>query len=112
MSAGFSWDDNYSDTKWLRGRELVYQVGSGFPSITPRLLPGRGFSMSVTLCHYQPASRSSLQMRLSGLSCPEQLMLDELQEFYQEFFQEVHASADVDAKWAEDAFFERFATIS
>jgi hypothetical protein len=35
-------------------------------------------------------------------------MLDELQEFYQEFFQEVHASADVDAKWAEDAFFERF----
>jgi hypothetical protein len=32
----------------------------------------------------------------------------ELQEFYQEFFQDVQASADADGKWAEDAFFDKF----
>jgi hypothetical protein len=35
-------------------------------------------------------------------------MPSELLEFYQDFFQEVQASADVDAKWAEDAFFDHF----
>jgi hypothetical protein len=35
-------------------------------------------------------------------------MANDLQEFYQDFFQEVQASAEVDARWAEDAFFERF----
>lgn len=35
-------------------------------------------------------------------------MRNELEEFYQDFFQEVQASADVDEKWAEDAFFDRF----
>ena len=31
-----------------------------------------------------------------------------LEEFHQDFFQEVMASADVDGLYAEDAFFERF----
>lgn len=35
-------------------------------------------------------------------------MSTDLQEFYQDFFQDVQASADVDATWAEDAFFEHF----
>jgi hypothetical protein len=35
MSAGFRWEDDYSDAKWLVGRELFYRVASGFPSITP-----------------------------------------------------------------------------
>lgn len=35
-------------------------------------------------------------------------MAIELEEFYQDFFQEILASADAGGKWAEDAFFDSF----
>lgn len=35
-------------------------------------------------------------------------MAIELEEFYQDFFQEILASADADGQWAEDAFFDHF----
>ena len=35
-------------------------------------------------------------------------MTIELEEFHQDFFQEIVSSADVDGHWTEDAFFERF----
>lgn len=39
MSAGFRWEDDYSDAKWLVGRELLYCVRSEFPSLTPASFP-------------------------------------------------------------------------
>lgn len=56
MSAGFSWDDDYSDTKWLRGRELVYRVSTGFPRVTPACFPAGVLNVrySVSLPDCEP----------------------------------------------------------
>src|ERR1700730_13050429 len=35
-------------------------------------------------------------------------MAGELEEFYKEFFQDVHGMADADGRYAEDSFFELF----
>jgi hypothetical protein len=54
MSAGFRWDDDYSDARWLRGREIVYRVDEGFPRITPDLYPAGvsrvAYSISLPDC--------------------------------------------------------------
>ena len=50
-AAGFSWDDNYSDTKWLRGPERYYAVSEGFPCITVSSFPAGVLNVrySITL---------------------------------------------------------------
>lgn len=34
-ATGFEWSDDYSDSVWVEGNTRIYQVGSGFPRITP-----------------------------------------------------------------------------
>lgn len=35
LSGGFRPDHDYSDARWVLGRELLYGVGPGFPALTP-----------------------------------------------------------------------------
>ena len=42
-AVGFDWADDYSDKRWLRGHEYMYEVRDGFPRITPPTFP-RGVS--------------------------------------------------------------------
>jgi hypothetical protein len=69
-SAGFSWDDDYSDTRWLKGRELVYQVGPGFPSITPACFPTGilhvRYSVSLPACEPFLLGNEAVGLLLSG----------------------------------------------
>ncbi|MGI9362463.1 MAG: PD-(D/E)XK motif protein [Parasphingorhabdus sp.] len=55
-AAGFSWDDDYSDTKWLRGPERYYQVSDGFPCITIASFPAGVLNVrySVSLAEIEP----------------------------------------------------------
>lgn len=55
-SAGFRWDDDYSDTKWVHGRDLMYRVRSGFPSVTPACFPTgvRDVRYTVSLPECEP----------------------------------------------------------
>ena len=39
-AAGFDWTDDYADKSWLVGQEALYEVGEGFPRITPAMVPG------------------------------------------------------------------------
>lgn len=47
-SSGFRWEDDYSDSKWLRGRELLFRVAPAFPRITPSSFPAG--VMNVRYC--------------------------------------------------------------
>ena len=38
-ATGFDWEDDYSDTHWSIGDEVVYEVGDGFPRLTPSMVP-------------------------------------------------------------------------
>jgi len=33
-ASGFSWDDDYSDTRWAEGKHSLYLVADGFPRLT------------------------------------------------------------------------------
>ena len=39
FAAGFDWADDYSDRRWIRGREHFYTVRGEFPRITSSVLP-------------------------------------------------------------------------
>lgn len=69
-SAGFRWDDDYSDTKWLRGRELVYRVTAGFPSVTPACFPAGvvnvRYSVSLPDCEPFLLANEALGPLLAG----------------------------------------------
>jgi len=38
-SAGFRWEDDYSDQRWLEGPQQFFDVTDGFPRITPDCFP-------------------------------------------------------------------------
>lgn len=39
LSVGFDWADDYSDCPWMIADESLYEVVSGFPRLTPDLIP-------------------------------------------------------------------------
>ena len=39
FATGFDWSDDYSDRRWIRGREHFFNVREGFPRITRSVLP-------------------------------------------------------------------------
>lgn len=39
MSSGFSWDDDYKDSRWLAGRSSLFEVRDAFPRITSAAFP-------------------------------------------------------------------------
>lgn len=69
-SAGFRWEDDYSDSRWLCGRELLFKVGAGFPSITPASF-GAGvldvrYSVSLPACEPFLVATEALASLLVG----------------------------------------------
>lgn len=72
-SAGFRWEDDYSDSKWLRGRELLFRVGPGFPSITPLSCPAGvlnvRYSISLLACEPFQLPADSLADLIAGENC-------------------------------------------
>jgi hypothetical protein len=70
IAAGFRWEDDYSDTNWLRGPDRQYLVNTGFPSITSDSFPA-GVSMvrySVSLVQCEPfrVTAELITSRLKG----------------------------------------------
>jgi len=55
-AAGFDWEDDYSDVKWIQGPDRLYRVGDGFPCITPASFPGGVLNVrySVSLFECEP----------------------------------------------------------
>lgn len=69
-SAGFRWEDDYSDSRWLCGRELLFRVAPGFPSITPSSFPAGvlnvRYSISLPACEPFQVPTEALGSLLSG----------------------------------------------
>jgi len=38
-ATGFRWEDDYSDVRWVQGRQHLFKVGPGFPAITAASCP-------------------------------------------------------------------------
>lgn len=55
-AAGFSWEDKYLDTNWLRGPERFYAVSEGFPCITVSSFPAgvSNVRYSISLPEIEP----------------------------------------------------------
>lgn len=54
VAAGFNRDDDYSESKWVRGPDRLYRIGDGFPTVTPGQFPsgvsGVRYSVSLPDC--------------------------------------------------------------
>jgi hypothetical protein len=54
VAAGFEWSHDYSDRNWLVGPDHVFEVGEGFPRITPDMYPqgvtNLRYSLSLQAC--------------------------------------------------------------
>ena len=73
LSIGFDWEDDYSDNRWLKGREHVFEVREGFPRITASMVPGGvhnlRYSISLPECESFRVDISDLTNLLSGGNC-------------------------------------------
>ena len=69
-SAGFRWEDDYSDSKWLCGRDLLFRVAPGFPSVTPSSFPGGvlnvRYSIALPACEPFRVPTEALGSLLAG----------------------------------------------
>lgn len=70
LAVGFSWEDDYSDKKWLIGPERVFEVSQGFPRITPDMYPAGvsnvKYAISLHDCDPFRTDYAHLTSRLSG----------------------------------------------
>ena len=67
---GFDWDDDYSDKRWLIGREDLFEVRDDFPRITPFMYPGGvsdlRYSISLPDCEPFRVDIENLIAAISG----------------------------------------------
>lgn len=70
LSIGFDWEDDYSDKRWVKGREHVFEVREGFPRITASMVPGGvhnlRYSISLPECESFRVDILKLRNLLSG----------------------------------------------
>jgi Putative PD-(D/E)XK family member, (DUF4420) len=70
VAAGFRWEDDYSDTNWLRGPDREYLVDKGFPRVTPESFAAGvsrvRYTVSLTQCEQYRVSEESILVRLKG----------------------------------------------
>lgn len=61
FATGFDWADDYSDRRWIRGREQFFHVRDGFPRITRSVLPAGVLNVrySISLPDCEPYRVSS-----------------------------------------------------
>lgn len=69
-AVGFDWTDDYSDRLWLMVGESLYEVGEGFPRITPAMFPGGvgnvRYTISLPDCEMFRVAPATLTTTISG----------------------------------------------
>lgn len=69
-AAGFEWSDDYSDSLWVEGNPRLFQVGSGFPRITPERFPSGvsrvTYSIALAACEPYRILPAVLEDALTG----------------------------------------------
>ena len=70
LAAGFDWADDYSDRRWLIGKESLFEVVAGFPRITPGIVPAGvdnvRYMVVLSQCEGFRVDRSDLVVAMSG----------------------------------------------
>ena len=70
VAAGFDWADDYSDRRWLVGKESLFEVVEGFPRITPGIVPTGvddvRYMVVLSQCEDYRADGSDLVAAISG----------------------------------------------
>ena len=69
-AAGFEWMDDYSDRRWIVGREHLFEVREGFPRVVPSMLPygvsNLRYSISLEDCESFKVEAAALAEAISG----------------------------------------------
>lgn len=72
VASGLNREDDYSDSRWIRGPDRLYCVGDGFPSVTPGQFPsgvsGVRYSVSLPDCETWRVSGDAFRAALKGAS--------------------------------------------
>ena len=70
LAAGFDWGDDYSDRRWLVGKESLFEIVEGFPRITPGIVPAGvddvRYMIVLSSCEDFRVERSDLVIAISG----------------------------------------------
>jgi Putative PD-(D/E)XK family member, (DUF4420) len=70
VANGLNREDDYSDSRWIRGPDRLYRVGEGFPSVTPGQFPsgvsGVRYSVSLPDCEAWRVSSDEFRAALKG----------------------------------------------
>ena len=71
-AAGFDWSDNYTDKPWTVGDASVYEIGEGFPRITPTMCPAGvsnvGYAIRLADCKRFLVDSSTLRTTISEVA--------------------------------------------
>lgn len=71
VANGLNREDDYSDSRWIRGPDRLYRVGEGFPSVTPGQfssgVSGVRYSVSLPDCEKWRVSGDAFQAALKGV---------------------------------------------
>ena len=69
-ATGFDWEEDYSDTRWSIGDEVLYEVAEGFPRITPSMIPVAvhdvRYTISLSGCESFRVPTTALSEAISG----------------------------------------------
>jgi hypothetical protein len=70
IAAGLNRDDDYMDSKWVKGPDRLYRVEDGFPTVTPGQFPcgvsGVRYSVSLPDCEEWRAADEEFAAALGG----------------------------------------------
>ena len=69
-AAGFRWEDDYSDTRWVEGEHQAFAVDQGFPAIIAASCPAGvskvRYSLSLTQCAPHRVTTETIVAALTG----------------------------------------------
>jgi putative PD-(D/E)XK family protein DUF4420 len=69
-SAGLSWDDDYSDMRWIRGSERIFKVNEDFPRLVPTSIPSGishvRYAVALAECARYETDQSELIEAIKG----------------------------------------------
>ena len=70
LAAGFEWNHDYSDSKWLVGSEHIFEVTENFPRIVPDMYPSGASNVRYTIslkdCEAFRVDQARLKSALEG----------------------------------------------
>ncbi len=69
-AAGFRWEDDYSDFKWIKGSVRIYSITDGFPRVTAREIAtgvsNVRYSLSLVECERFVVEENVLDEKITG----------------------------------------------